>query len=148
MHPLKLAGALTALASLAHFGIIIGGADWYRFFGAGEQMAIMSEQGSIYPAVVTAFIANMLALWAAYAFSAANVIGKLPFTKLALVLIALVFLARGTFAVPAVLLVDDSYLQELANKMTFMVVTSIYCLVLGVCYASGAYQLITQQSAN
>ena len=39
---LVVAGALSALAALAHIGCIYFGASWYRFFGAGEQMAIMA----------------------------------------------------------------------------------------------------------
>lgn len=61
MHPTKkiflIAAAIcTALAALAHIGCIIFGADWYRFFGAGEQMAQMAEAGDWYPAVVTSVI--------------------------------------------------------------------------------------------
>ena len=52
MKVLKVAGVLTAITSIMHVAIIVGGADWYRFFGAGEEMAVMNEQGSIYPAVI------------------------------------------------------------------------------------------------
>ena len=36
----------SAIAALAHLGCIIFGGDWYRFFGAGEQMARMAEAGN------------------------------------------------------------------------------------------------------
>jgi len=45
MTSLKIAGCLSLLASLAHLAIIVGGPSWYRFFGAGEQLATMAEQG-------------------------------------------------------------------------------------------------------
>ena len=38
-------GVLSALAALLHIGVIAGGPDWYRFFGAGEGMAILAETG-------------------------------------------------------------------------------------------------------
>jgi hypothetical protein len=38
-------GWMSVAASLLHIGCIIGGPDWYRFFGAGEQMAKMAERG-------------------------------------------------------------------------------------------------------
>ena len=40
-------GILSALAALLHLAVIAGGPDWYRFVGAGEEMARMAEQGSI-----------------------------------------------------------------------------------------------------
>ncbi len=46
----------SAIAALAHLGCIIFGGDWYRFFGAGEQMAKMAEDGHWYPTVVTSII--------------------------------------------------------------------------------------------
>jgi putative oxidoreductase len=75
---LLLAGYLSALAALTHLAIIVGGADWYRLFGAGEAMAQMAEQGSWYPALVTLAIASVLAVWSLYAFSGAGRIRRLP----------------------------------------------------------------------
>ncbi|HTF95672.1 MAG TPA: hypothetical protein VL995_06045 [Cellvibrio sp.] len=74
MTSLKISAWLTLCASLLHVGIIAGGAEWYRFFGAGEAMAIMSKQGSWYPALVTFMIAMILFVWSLYAFSAAGLI--------------------------------------------------------------------------
>jgi hypothetical protein len=131
-------GALTGAASLLHVAMIVGGADWYRFFGAGERMARMAARGSPYPALVTAGIAAVLAVWALYALSAAGVIRRLPLLRPALAAIAAVFLARGILGIPLVLLVDDPYLSQLRGRMTFMVVTSLVCVALGLCYAVGA----------
>ena len=100
-------GALTGAASLLHLGIILGGPDWYRFFGAGEHMARLAARGSIYPSVITAGIAAILGVWTLYALSGAGLIRRLPFLPLALPLIAAVYLTRGILGVPAVLLVDD-----------------------------------------
>jgi hypothetical protein len=63
-------GLLTGVASLLHVGIILGGPDWYRFFGAGERMARLAARGSAYPTAVTAAIAAILAVWMLYALSA------------------------------------------------------------------------------
>jgi hypothetical protein len=131
-------GILTGVASLLHVGIILGGPDWYRFFGAGEQMARLAARGSIYPSAVTAAIAVVLGVWALYALSGAGVIRRLPFVRLALVLIAAIYLARGILGVPLVLIMDDPYANELRARMTFMVLSSAACVCLGLCYASGA----------
>ncbi len=135
---LLAAGVLTGAASLLHVGIILGGPDWYRFFGAGERMARFAARGFLYPTLVTASIAAVLALWALYALSGAGVVRRLPLLRPALALIAAVFLARGLLGVPLVLFVEHPYAAELRAKMTFMVVTSAVCLFLGVCYAVGA----------
>jgi uncharacterized membrane protein len=134
-------GSLTGAAALLHVAIIFGGPGWYRFFGAGEQMARLAARGSIYPAAVTACIAALLGVWALYAFSGAGVIRRLPLLRLALTLIAAVYLARGILGVPVVLFVDDVYTNQLKAKMTFMVVSSAICVVLGLCYAVGAARL-------
>lgn len=139
--PLVAGGSLTAVAALLHVGIILGGPDWYRFFGAGERMAWLAARGSIYPTIVTSCIAALLGVWALYAFSGAGVIRRLPLLRLALTLIAAVYLARGILGVPIVLFVDDVYTNQLKAKMTFMVVSSAICVVLGLCYAVGAARL-------
>lgn len=129
---------LTGAASLLHLGIIFGGPDWYRFFGAGEQMARLSARGSAYPTVVTAGIASVLGLWALYGLSGAGVIRRLPLLRLALVLIAGIYFARGTLGIPAVMFVKNPYADELKGRMTFMIVSSLFCILLGFCYAFGA----------
>jgi len=135
---LAFGGAVTGVAALLHGAIIAGGPGWYRFFGAGERMARLAARGSIYPAVLTAGIAAVLGTWALYAFSGAGVIRRLPSLRPALTLIATVYLARGILGIPAVMLLDDPYAKQLKARMTFMVVSSAICIVLGLCYAVGA----------
>lgn len=144
MKLLTVAGICTALASVTHLMIIVGGGNWYRFFGAGEQMATMQEQGSSYPAMVTFIIACILALWSLYAFSGAKIIAKLPFTKSILTIVSLIFLARGLLAIPVVILADSPYMAELASNMDFMIISSLICLIIGSCYALGTYQLMRE----
>ena len=137
MVTLKIAGWLTLGAAVLHLGIIIGGPDWYRFFGAGEHMAVLREQGSSYPAFTTAMIAGVLFIWSLYAFSGAGVIRLLPFLKTALVLIGIIFLLRGLLAVPALYFIDLPYMTELKEKIGFMVATSLICLILAGLYIKG-----------
>jgi len=134
-----LCGALlTGAASLLHVAIIAGGPAWYRFFGAGERMARLAARGSLYPAVVTAAIAAVLAVWTLYALSGAGAVRPLPFPGPALAVIAAVFLARGVLGIPMVLFTHGAYANELKGRMTFMFVTSALCIALGLCYAAGA----------
>lgn len=61
--------AMSALAALLHLGCIVFGPPWYRFLGAGEEMAQLAASGHWYPTVVTLVIATILALWSLYALS-------------------------------------------------------------------------------
>lgn len=94
-------GVLSLLASALHLACIVGGADWYRFFGAGEAMTQAAERGEAYPALVTLAIAVILAIWSAYAFAGAGLIRRLPLMRTALAAITSIYLLRGAVLVPA-----------------------------------------------
>jgi len=147
-HLLAFGGSLTGVAALLHVAIILGGPDWYRFFGAGERMAWFAARGSIYPTVITAGIAAVLGIWSLYAFSGAGAIRRLPFLRPVLTLIAAAYLARGILGIPAVMLMDDPYANELKARMTFMAASSAICIVLGFCYAAGAARVWKASSAS
>lgn len=42
--PLIFAGSFSLLVAALHIGVVIGGPSGYRFFGAGESMALMAEK--------------------------------------------------------------------------------------------------------
>lgn len=134
-------GNLSLLASLLHLLIIMGGPDWYRFFGAGEGMAQLAERGSVYPAIVTSCIAVVLFIWGLYAFSGAGLIRRFPMLKLALGAIALIYIMRGILGIPIVIFLEHPYAKELANKMTFMIISSLVSLGIGLFYGAGLYRM-------
>jgi hypothetical protein len=139
---LLVGGLVTGAAALLHLAIIGGGPSWYRFFGAGERMARLAARGAPAPAVLTAGIALVLAVWALYALSGAGVIRfRLPMLRPVLALIATVYLLRGVLGVPVVLVATGPYAQELRGRMAFTVLSSLVCVGLGVCYAAGAVGL-------
>jgi len=130
---LKIAGILSVLIALIHIGCIVFGGDWYRFLGAGEQMAQLAERGDPYPTIVTSIISAVLLLWAAYAFSGAGLIVKLPLLRLGLALISAFLLTRALgfyFIMPAF---PD-------NSLTFWFLSSGICLLLGLTYTLGLKQ--------
>jgi putative oxidoreductase len=136
--PLIIAGILSMLAAILHIGVIIGGPAWYRFFGAGEGMARMAEKGMAYPAIATAVIALVLFIWAAYAFSGAGVITRLPLLKAGLVVISLIFVARGVFGIVLMNSVEHPSFSELQARPIFLLVTSIICFVCAFFYILGS----------
>ncbi|MES9942800.1 MAG: hypothetical protein ABW104_10405 [Candidatus Thiodiazotropha sp. 6PLUC2] len=132
---LIFAGSFSMLAALLHITIIIGGADWYRFFGAGEELALLSEQGSLLPAAITMAITIIFFTWAIYAFSGAGLVRDLPWVKPALVVITLIYLVRGLGTLPLLFFSPD-----LVD--TFLVVTSIISSVIGIVHLMGYRQMI------
>ncbi|XOV77545.1 MAG: hypothetical protein ACFHVJ_11345 [Aestuariibacter sp.] len=135
-HPWLLAAAVASvIASLLHIAIIFGGADWYRFFGAGEGMAQMAEQGSMRPTLITLFIAAVLAGFALYAISGAGYVPALPFRKAALLLITALFTVRALAGL--ILPFVTSHPAIAQNTTTFWMVSSCICLLLGFCFLRG-----------
>lgn len=132
-NPWLIAAAwMSVAASLLHIGCIIGGPDWYRFFGAGEAMALAAERGSLVPPIMTAVIAAILAAWAVFAFGAAGIGWQPPLARTALVAIATVLLARAALAfVPAVWAPEQT--------LAFIATTSAICFVMGACFAIGTW---------
>ncbi len=126
-------GVLSALAGFLHLAVIAGGPDWYRFFGAGEQMARMAEQGLLTPAVVTVAIAALLFTWSAYAFAGARMIRRLPLMRTALVAITAIYLLRGLVLVPA-LAIQGSGIDA------FTLWSSLIVLVYGLTHAIGTWR--------
>jgi hypothetical protein len=127
-------GWISVAASLLHLGCIIGGPNWYRFFGAGEQIARMAERGHWYPPVVTLVIATILAGWAVYAFSAAGKISRLPLVRTALIAIAFVLIARSAFAFIPAAWPPENW------TLAFVATTSAICFVLGAIFAIGTWR--------
>jgi len=132
-------GILSAAAAILHVATIVGGPAWYRFFGAGEDMARAAEQGSLTPALVTAAIAGVLLAWALYAFSGAGIIRRLPLLRTALVLISAIYLVRAFVLLPLLILRPD-------RADTFAIVSSLIVLAYGLAYAIGTWSAWPQLS--
>ncbi|WP_445398455.1 hypothetical protein [Zobellella sp. An-6] len=131
---LILASCASGLAALAHLGCVVFGGEWYRFFGAGEQMAIMSEQGHWYPAVVTSVMVMVLLLWSCYGLSGAGVIRRLPLLRVGLCVITGIYLLRGVAFIGIMPMFPE-------NSLLFWLVSSGICLGVGMLYAVGTYQV-------
>ena len=129
---LVMGGLLSVAASLLHIGCIIGGPSWYRFFGAGEGVAQAAERGEALPAILTTGIAAILAIWAAYAFSGAGLLPRLPLLRTGLVVISAIYLLRGLVLIPALLINGSSVIP-------FVLWSSLIVLVYGIAYAVGTW---------
>ncbi len=131
IYALLLGGVLNALASIAHLACIVLGAPAYRFMGAGERMASAAESGNIRPTLITLAIAGVLFIWAMYGFSGAGITPPMPFMNLTLALISVVYLTRA-LAFPLLRPVFPE------NTTAFWLISSGFCLVIGLLYLLGS----------
>ncbi len=129
---LTIGGCLSILAALLHVAVIFGGAEWYRFFGAGEEIAQAAERGSWMPPLVTLGITAVLLLWALYAFSGAGRFARMPLLRTGLVIISFIYLARGLLLFPVLVLNPQ-------GVNAFGIWSSLVVLVYGLAYGVGTW---------
>lgn len=127
---LTLCGVINALIALLHVLVIYYGAPAYRYFGAGEKMAMMAEQGALFPAVVTSGITIVFAAFAAVAFAEAGWF-TLPYSYIALVAISAIYTLRGLMVVP--LFVKQGSVSR------FDLVSSVISLAVGLMHFAGLF---------
>ena len=132
--------ALSAIAASLHIAIIIFGAPWYRFFGAGEEMATRAASGHWSPLAITSGIAVVLAIWVLYALSGAGAIRRLPFVKPILFFITAVYLLRGLVIVPMLLFAPE-------QTTPFWYWSSAICFTYGVVHLVGLVQVWSRLEA-
>lgn len=136
MSTLQLAAGLNFAAALLHIGVILGGPSWYRFFGAGEQMAHMAEQKKLLPALLTFFIAGVLAVWGLYCLALDNRFPALPWTDTIMLLVTAVYLIRALY--PLLLSPWVAIFRQ-----PFMVWSSLICAGFGAVHLLGVWPLLS-----
>ena len=95
-----LAAAIALVGVVIHVAAIVGGAEWYAYFGAPPPIVESARAGTWLAPVSCAAIAALMALCAAYAFSALGHIRRLPLLRLMLGGMAGVCLLRALILVP------------------------------------------------
>ena len=135
MNSFLLTGAiLSAIVAVLHIGCIIFGAPWYRFFGAGEKMAMLADKGSWQPTIITSVIVIVLFTWSLYALSAAGVIAKLPLLRWVLCAITTIYLIRGILGFFLIT-------NPLGRSAEFWLFSSVICLSFGIVHLIGLKQV-------
>jgi hypothetical protein len=137
---LVFVGVVATAGALLHIAILFGGPDWYAFFGAPQGLVDMARAGNVRAPISCLVIAAFLSLLAAYAFSGAGAIRRLPFLRHVLSSIAGVLILRGILFVPLILWRPGtlSGICECRSVDAFIIVTSVLCLAMGIGYALGA----------
>ena len=145
---LIITGLAACAGSVLHIAILFGGPDWYALFGAPRVLVEMARAGNLRAPVSCLIIASILAVLAAYAFSAAGVIRRLPLLRTGLALMAVVLILRGVVFIPMILWHPGSLSRicECRSVDSFIVLTSLLCLAMGIGYALGALAVAARKN--
>ncbi|MBC3872073.1 hypothetical protein [Undibacterium flavidum] len=133
-----LAGIIALIGVVIHLATIVAGPSWYVFFGAPPKIVQSARDGTWIAPVGGLVIAGLMAICAAYAFSALGVIRRLPLLRTGLAGMATICLLRALVLWP--LMINH---PELRN--TFEIVASIVWGLAGVGFVFG-FRLVQMQS--
>jgi hypothetical protein len=137
VNPWLLVAALgNFLLAVLHILIVFIVPYGYVYFGAGS-MALLAQEGSIIPTVVTLGIAAIFAVWGCYALAGAGFVRHLPLVVPLLWTISVVFILRGLVVFPDLLRIvagDDYPVRQ--------TVFSAASLLLGLVHLLGVRRVV------
>jgi hypothetical protein len=129
------------VGAAAHLLAIPAGPDGYAMLGAPAGLVDMARVGHPRAALTCVAIAALLLVLAAYAFSAAGTIARLPLLRPVLAVAGTGLIVRGLAFVPLILWRPE-LLGGLCGRCqgidSFVVGTSLLCMLLGACLLAGA----------
>lgn len=142
---LLVGGICSVVAALLHIGCIVYGANWYRFFGAGERMVDLASKGSVLPTIITLQIAIVLTVFGIFTmYSAFYMSSALPMTlqalssqalsSQALTVIMSIYLIRGALGFLFIF-------KPLGRPKKFWGWSSCICLLIGIIHYFGIVNL-------
>lgn len=133
-----LAGIIALIGVAIHIAAIIGGPSWYAYFGAPPSIVQSARDGTWLAPVGGLIIAGLMAICAAYAFSALGVIRRLPLLRTGLAGMAIICLLRAFVLWPLMI-------NHPALRNTFEIVASIVWGLAGVGFVFG-FRLVQMRS--
>lgn len=138
------------MGATLHIAILIGGPDWYAFFGAPKGIVEMARAGDPFAPVSCLVISTILLVFAAYAFSGAGIVRRLPLLHNVLALIASVLILRGVLFIPLIVWRPGALagVCDCRQIDAFIVVTSVICLTMGMGYAIGTFHAVRAHQAG
>lgn len=129
---LMSAAVIAFAAAVWHLLCIWGGPSWFAFARAPEQLIASSKQGTLMAPLGAIVVAGLMFTCSAFALSALKILPKLPFTTVALFVIATVGIVRGLIAIP-------TFITE-QGADTWQIVASSVWFYTGLCFFIGARQ--------
>jgi hypothetical protein len=131
---LVAAAVCSVLVALLHVYVIAQGPWAYRFFGAGEELAGLAEQGSWIPTLLTSGITLVFFVFAAYYFAGAGMLPKPPLFRMGIIAIAAIYTLRGGLLIPGFI-----FGMKLSN---FDVWSSLVSLAIGLLHCAAVWSYL------
>lgn len=132
---LIVGGVVAGLAAIWHLLMIIGGPNWYAFARAPQYVVESAKEGTFIAPVGAVTIAILMFACAAYSFSGAGLIAKIPLLKSALATIAFICLVRGLYISPL--------FYAVKTLGTWHLIASSVWFFVGVCFSFGVINLFS-----
>jgi hypothetical protein len=126
------AGVIACASSIWHLLCIFGGAHWFAFARAPQQIIDSSQQGTLLAPIGTVIVASLMFSCTVFAFSAAGLIRKVPLLKSALMTISILCILRGLIAIPT--FVNSTGLD------LWQIIASTVWFYVGICFAAGSIE--------
>jgi hypothetical protein len=104
---------------------------------AGVSSASLAERGSPTPGLITAGLTLLFAVWAAYAFSGAGTIRRIPLLRTGLITIGVIYTLRGLLIGPQVAWFLSGYRAAIPPRQ---LVFSAVALFTGLAHLVGTRQ--------
>ena len=130
---LLFAAGAALLGGASHVVALVGGPRWIAALGAPPWVVQAAREGSWIVPVGGLCITAAMWLCAAYAFSGAGWMLRLPLLRTGLATIAFVCIARGLLVVPFVILQPE----VMSRVGRFEIIASLVWLSIGLAYVTG-----------
>jgi len=131
---LRFGGWANLVIGAAHVVSLIWIWSVFRAVGIERDMRLLAEGGAALPYVVTLIVAAGFSLFGLYALSGAGDLRRLPLLRSGLVVIAVIYLYRASWGIAAVADADPA-----------QVAFAVIALLVGLCYAAGAFRPTARQ---
>jgi hypothetical protein len=95
MKMLKLGGYINILIAIVHIICLFNAEYFFEVTGVGENMRRNSEIHPLLPYAMTIFVSIIFFIFGLYGLSGADKIKKLPFLKVGIFTIAIIYIIRG-----------------------------------------------------
>jgi hypothetical protein len=97
-----MGGTISLAIAILQFVMYFGGPDVYRFCGTPESLIRFRLARPVTSFAVEILLAAMFTGFGVYAYSAAGVIGPLPWLRFGLAATASIYMVRGLFVIPQI----------------------------------------------
>lgn len=133
---------VVALGGVAHFAALLGGAGWLEAMHAPPQLIAAYLAGDPTPYITTGLIGLALLIAAFYLSGAAGLTPRLPLTVPALIVLSLIFWARGLVLIPMMLF---GY-EWLITADAFGIGSSLLCVLMAMGFTLGLMSALKKRA--